>query len=62
MSGKYAGIFANNIADCKKYIEQGYKFIAYVADSYALKAFYENSIEELKTSGTQVAYPRGLIC
>lgn len=49
MSGKYAGIFANNIADCKKYIEHGYKFIAYVADSFALKAYYEHSIEELKS-------------
>ena len=46
-AGKVPGIFANNIHDCASYINLGYQFIAYVADSFALKSFFDSSVIEL---------------
>ena len=48
-SGKYAGTFSRDIDLCKKFRDQGFHFIAYVADSYALKTFYDEKITVYKS-------------
>ncbi len=45
---KYSGIFANNLNDVKKFKKIGFNFIAYVADSHAIRSFYKNFFSQLK--------------
>ena len=44
-SGKLAGTFTRTIEDAKKLKEDGFEFIAYRADSNALKTFYTNAVK-----------------
>jgi 4-hydroxy-2-oxoheptanedioate aldolase len=42
-SNKIPGTFAHSIQAAKMYRELGFKFVAYVADCYGLKTFYEDA-------------------
>jgi len=43
--GTIAGTFSRDIAACRRFREMGFEFVAYVADSYALTAFYRQAVE-----------------
>ena len=45
-SGKCPGIFVQNIDSAAKFKTLGFRFIAYVADSYALKKYYKDKVNE----------------
>ena len=45
-SKKIPGIFAQTIDQAIHYKKMGFRFVAYVADCYGLKTFYENSIKQ----------------
>ena len=47
-SGKIAGMFVRDAKTAQLYIDMGVKFIAYVADSYALKSYYVNAVNEVR--------------
>jgi len=47
-NGKTAGTFVNNIKTGKYYSNLGIRFLAYLADSNALKSFYQNAHIQLK--------------
>lgn len=44
-SGKTAGTFVRDIKTAKLYKNMGFKFIAFVADSYSMTAFYKDSVD-----------------
>jgi 4-hydroxy-2-oxoheptanedioate aldolase len=44
--GKLAGTFSRDIAACRRFREMGFQFIAYVADSYGLTAFYQQAVAD----------------
>jgi 2-keto-3-deoxy-L-rhamnonate aldolase RhmA len=46
--GKLAGTFSRNMAACCRFREMGFHFAAYVADSYALIAFYNQAVTEYR--------------
>jgi len=48
MAGKIAGTFSRDIGNSRFLKSIGVQFIAYLVDSYALKAFYLNAISEFK--------------
>jgi 4-hydroxy-2-oxoheptanedioate aldolase len=41
---KLAGTFARDLVACRRFRDMGFKFVAYVADSYALTAFYREAV------------------
>jgi 4-hydroxy-2-oxoheptanedioate aldolase len=43
---KLAGTFSRDIAACRRFRDMGFHFVAYVADSYALTAFYRQAVAE----------------
>lgn len=43
-SGKVPGTFSRDIFASKRFKEMGFKFIAYVADSFALTSFYTDAV------------------
>lgn len=45
--GKYAGTFSRDIEACRSFRKQGFQFVAYVADSYALTSFYQHAVSKL---------------
>lgn len=45
-SGKFAGTFTRDIEACRHYRDMGFKFLAYLADSYALTSFYNDSVRK----------------
>ena len=47
-SGKVAGTFSRDLSACNDFHQMGFKFIAYVADSYALYDFYKNATNSFK--------------
>lgn len=48
-SGKLPGIFVKDIKKAIHYRNSGFKFIAYIADSFALKSFYKSKVKEFKS-------------
>lgn len=46
-NGKTAGTFVRDIKSAKDYRSYGFKFLAYLVDSYAMKNFFDNVIEEI---------------
>jgi 4-hydroxy-2-oxoheptanedioate aldolase len=44
--GKLAGTFSRDIAACRRFREMGFQFVAYVADSYGLTAFYQQAVAD----------------
>jgi 4-hydroxy-2-oxoheptanedioate aldolase len=45
-SGKMAGTVSRDLATCRRFRDMGFTLVAYVADSYALTAFYRNAIAQ----------------
>ena len=43
-AGKIPGTFSRSIETCRQYREMGFRFVAYVADSYALHKFFSDSV------------------
>ena len=49
-NGNLAGTFSRDIEACRRFREMRFQFVAYVADSYALTAFFRESVENYKKS------------
>jgi 4-hydroxy-2-oxoheptanedioate aldolase len=47
-SGKLPGTFARDMDACHTFKDMGFKFVAYLADSYALTSFYKNAVTEFQ--------------
>ena len=47
-----AGTFVRDIETAKQYINMGFDFIAYGADSLALKSYYENIVNKINSNIT----------
>lgn len=47
--GKIPGTFARDVSSCKNFQSMGFRFIAYVADSYILRTHLETSISSIKS-------------
>jgi 4-hydroxy-2-oxoheptanedioate aldolase len=45
-SGKIPGTFARDMNACRNFKKMGFKFVAYIADSYSLISFYKNAVTE----------------
>jgi len=49
-SGKLAGTFCRSISDAIECRDNGFQFVAYVADSYGLRTFFEEAYNSFKDS------------
>jgi 4-hydroxy-2-oxoheptanedioate aldolase len=47
-AGKLAGTFSRDIEACRTFKKMGFEFIAYLADSNAIRTFYLNAIKQYK--------------
>ena len=47
-AGCIAGTFSRDINDCRQCAGAGFGFVAYVADSYALRQFFEHAARQFR--------------
>ena len=47
-AGKLSGTFARDMKACLSFKNMGFSFVAYVADSYGLKYFFEDAVSEFR--------------
>ena len=45
-SRKFSGVFSRDLGYCSKFRDMGFDFVAYIADSHALTAYYSSCVQE----------------